>query len=103
MQLDAPRHLFLHSVDSIRLLAAKSSLELVGVVYDSTSFQFWGSEQYARGVSLRDERSHRMNPDGSIFSARQMREFEKRAERLNAEGRGDQGAFYLKRTDRQPN
>ncbi|MFH1865731.1 MAG: class I SAM-dependent methyltransferase [Candidatus Eisenbacteria bacterium] len=101
VQLEAPRHLFLHSADSIRMLAARSHLELVGVVHDSTSFQFWGSEQYLKGIALTDERSHGRNPTGSVFSAGQIHEFERRAKHLNAEGQGDQGAFYLKKTDRQ--
>lgn len=98
VQLDAPRHLFLHSLESIRVLAAGSSLELTDVVYDSTSFQFWGSEQYARGIPLADPRSHGRNPGDSVFSEAQIEEFEVRAARLNEEGRGDQAAFYLRRS-----
>jgi 2-polyprenyl-3-methyl-5-hydroxy-6-metoxy-1,4-benzoquinol methylase len=43
VQLDAPRHLYLHSIESIRLLTEKVGLKLKEVLYDSTAFQFWGS------------------------------------------------------------
>jgi SAM-dependent methyltransferase len=99
VQLDAPRHLFIHSVESMQILAAKTGFELVDVVHDSTAFQFWASEQYARGISLADPRSHGKNPTGSAFTPEQIREFEQRTEELNAAGRGDQAAFLLRRTD----
>lgn len=98
VQLDAPRHLFLHSLDSVRILAAETGFELVEVSYDSTAFQFWGSEQYARGISLADPRSHGKNPSGSLFTVAQVREFQRRTEQLNAAGRGDQAVLYLRRT-----
>lgn len=98
VQLDAPRHLFLHSLESIRMLAARSSFELVDVVYDSTSFQFWGSEQYAQGIPLGDPRSYGRSPSDSVFSEAQIEEFEVRAARLNEEGWGDQAVLYLRRS-----
>jgi hypothetical protein len=95
VQLDAPRHLFLHSVTSIQLLAAKAGLRVKEVIYDSTEFQFWGSEQYLRDVPLNAEQSYAKCPSGSIFSDAQIQSFRVRADWLNQHGEGDQAAFYL--------
>ncbi|HEX6924114.1 MAG TPA: class I SAM-dependent methyltransferase [Longimicrobiaceae bacterium] len=97
VQLDAPRHLYLHTRRSMEILANQVGLRLERVIHDSTAFQFWGSEQYRRDIPLRDPRSHAVNPRASLFTREQIREFERRAGDLNAEGRGDQAAFYLRK------
>jgi 2-polyprenyl-3-methyl-5-hydroxy-6-metoxy-1,4-benzoquinol methylase len=97
VQLDAPRHLFLHSVDSIKVLAEQCGFKMDKAVYDSNAFQFWGSEQYEKGIMLRDKNSWAENPEGSLFSSAQIKEFEKRAQELNSLNQGDQAAFYLRK------
>lgn len=96
VQLDAPRHLFLHTVDSLRRLAAAGGYSIAEVVYDSHAMQFWGSEQYARDIPLLDKRSYFVSPEDSIFSEDQIWTFEMEAARLNEIGQGDQACFYLK-------
>ena len=95
VQLDAPRHLFLHSIDSMKLLSEKVGLKMKEVVYDSFAFQFWGSEQYLKDIPLNDERSYAVNPDKSLFSKDDIAAFEKRSVELNQQQQGDQAAFYL--------
>lgn len=95
VQLDAPRHFFLHSVDSVSLLAQKASLKLERIVFDSSSFQFWGSEQYKRDIPLNSERSYGINRQKSIFSKVEIQNFSREAHELNQQHRGDQAAFYL--------
>lgn len=85
VQLDAPRHFYLHSVGSLRLLAEKAGLRVDEVVYDSDGFQFWGSEQYAKDIPLKSDRSYSENPRGSPFSAAEIKAFERRARALNGE------------------
>lgn len=97
VQLDAPRHLHLHTPESMRIIGEAAGLEIARIEYDSTGLQFWGSEQYRRGISLDDPRSHAFGAKGSVFSRREMREFERRAIELNREGLGDSAAFYLRR------
>jgi 2-polyprenyl-3-methyl-5-hydroxy-6-metoxy-1,4-benzoquinol methylase len=94
VQLDAPRHLYLHTEKSMRVLASGIA-EIADVVYDSGPVQFWGSEQYERDIPLRDARSHRMN--GTAVTAAAMAKFEQLASDLNRAGRGDQATFYLRR------
>jgi SAM-dependent methyltransferase len=95
VQLDAPRHLFVHSLRSMQLLADGTGFEVLDVVFDSTEFQFWGSEQYRCGIPLEDDRSFSANPERSIFSPDDMRQFRARAAELNALRDGDQACFYL--------
>jgi hypothetical protein len=94
---DAPRHLVVHSVKSIQLLAQLNSFELTQIVFDSTAFQFWGSEQYERGVPLYDSESYAVNKKTKLFTEAQMKNWQKEAEELNKKGRGDQACFYLRR------
>ena len=96
VQLDAPRHFFLHSVESMNILAAQAELDISRVVYDSTAFQFWGSEQYIKDIPLTDERSYSQAPEKSIFSKREISAFTKRANDLNEAKQGDQAIFYLR-------
>lgn len=98
VQLDAPRHFFLHSVESMSILADQAGLNLCKVVYDSTSFQFWGSEQYIKDIPLTDKCSYLHNPKTSIFSKSEISAFAKRANELNENKQGDQAIFYLKRS-----
>ncbi len=97
VQLDAPRHLYLHTVDSMKRVAEKAGLETTDVVFDSTAFQFWGSEQYRSGIPLRDPRSYAMDPSKSPFTPADILEFEREAARLNESGEGDQACFYLRK------
>ena len=96
VELDAPRHLYLHSESSMRLIAEQAGFEVQKVVYDSAALQFWGSEQYRQGIPLMDnERSYRQNREGSMFSTEQIAAFDERAAELNREGRGDRAQFFL--------
>jgi SAM-dependent methyltransferase len=97
VQLDPPRHLFLFTERSLRLTAEKAGFVVERVIYDSESFQFWASEQYARDISMDDPRSYRGDIAASIFTAEQLEDWEKQTRILNAAGRGDQVCFYLRK------
>jgi SAM-dependent methyltransferase len=99
VQLDAPRHLFLHSVESMRLLAAGAGFRLARTEYDSHSIQFWASEGYARDVPLKDHPKGR----GLARIAWMLRKLRlaRAAARLNRERRGDQAAFVLVKAARR--
>ncbi len=95
VQLDPPRHFFLHTVESMRILAEQAGLEVKDVIFDSSDFQFWGSEQIRKGIGLLDKRSYQNKPQESIFSKAEIAAFKARAVELNRIGRGDQACFYL--------
>ena len=95
VQLDAPRHFFLHSMKSMHLLANKVGFSLDEVIYDSFAFQYWGSEQYKMGIPLHDEKSFAINPDYSSFTKQDIKHYQEQSKILNATKAGDQAAFYL--------
>lgn len=97
VQLDAPRHLYLHSVESMAILANKTGFEIENVFYDSTEFQFWGSLQYQKGIPLMDPRSYSVDRKKSLFSNADIKRFKVEARRLNREKSGDSAGFLLRR------
>ena len=97
VQLDAPRHLFLHSLKSMHVLAKQLGFKLEEVIYDSFSFQSWGSIQYQQDIALHDKNSYAVNPDKSPFSKADIQEYEELSKELNESKSGDQAAFYLRK------
>ncbi|MGO8837770.1 MAG: class I SAM-dependent methyltransferase [Limisphaerales bacterium] len=97
VQLDAPRHLFLHTQSSLELLAARTGLKIEKWFCDSTALQFWGSELYVKGIPLFD-RDGVATATETYFSRAEIRLFAERAKRVNAAGRGDQVVAILSKT-----
>jgi 2-polyprenyl-3-methyl-5-hydroxy-6-metoxy-1,4-benzoquinol methylase len=94
VQLDAPRHLFLFPTHTFEALAEEAGFAVDEVAYDSTAFQFWASEQYARDIPVMDERSFFVSPENSVFGPEELAAFDERAAELNRLGEGDQAVFY---------
>jgi 2-polyprenyl-3-methyl-5-hydroxy-6-metoxy-1,4-benzoquinol methylase len=88
VQLDPPRHLFIHTEESMRRLATSVGLYVVRSRRDSTGLQIWGSELYRSGetLSARGE---------TAFAREQLAEFTNRARQLDRAGEGDEGAFWI--------
>jgi len=97
IQMDSPRHFFLHSLKSMNILAEKAGLKSEEVIYDSSEFQFWGSEQYQRDIPLFSEYSYLKNPSKDIFSKSDIRAYKHKAKELNKIKQGDSCAFFLKK------
>jgi hypothetical protein len=87
VELDAPRHLFVHSSSSISLLATKSGFTIEKVIFDSTEFQFWASDFYQRDVPMTEM------PAPTRAQRNRMRRL---AEDLNQKQQGDTAQFYLR-------
>lgn len=100
VQLDAPRHHYIHTHRSLTKLAETAGFNVVSVKHDSNEFQFWGSIQYLNDIPLMSERSYLIAPSESIFSDKDIADFRKRANELNDKGEGDQCVFILKKTAR---
>jgi 2-polyprenyl-3-methyl-5-hydroxy-6-metoxy-1,4-benzoquinol methylase len=94
-QIDAPRHLYLHTPKSFQTLTNEANLHIDKTIFDSTDFQFWASEQYIAGIPLRAENSYWVNPKKSIFNQQQINQYRQQAIELNTKKQGDQAAFYL--------
>ncbi len=100
---DAPRHLYLHTVKSMRLLAAGAGMEISNIVHCSSGQQFSSSELYARGVPYVEHGKYR--PDRGkdarpgAFSQDEWDGFQRQAAELNRRGEGDTACFYLRSRD----
>ena len=94
VQLDAPRHFYLHTRKSMAYLAAEAGLAIVDCYCDSSSFQFLGSELYRRGISL----DQGATASEAHFTVEQIADFDARTRTLNEQGRGDQAVFLLRKT-----
>jgi len=92
VQLSPPRHMWIPTEKAMSLLAGSAGLKLEKVEYDSTPFQFWGSELCQRDVALNTADPHNIR---GRLRIREMKELRKRVASLNREGRGDQAAFVF--------
>lgn len=95
VQLDAPRHFYLHSLKSIEWLARQAGFSLLKTEYDSTYKQFSDSEAYIADKPLRAPR-----PKGILsFVRRKIRKHrhQRLAAKMNVQKMGDQAAFFLKK------
>jgi len=86
--LDAPRHLAIPSASGMAVAAHAAGLRLERTFYDSQPLQFWGSQNYQRGVSLLNQ--PRLPPT-------QERRLRAHAEDLNRAQDGDNAGFVLTR------
>ena len=97
VQWDPPRHLHLFTRDSFRRLAEQCGLRVATTIYDSDKMQFWGSEEYHRNIFHNSSESYGHNPRQTLFTKRQLRDFDRWAKWLNRMGAGDQAAFICRK------
>jgi trans-aconitate methyltransferase len=97
VSLDAPRHFYLHSIKSFKTLVESQGFYIDKLIFDSTSFQFWASEQYIQDIPLMDARSYSEQPNNSIFDQETLVSYNKMSKKLNKEHNGDQFVAFLKK------
>lgn len=93
---DAPRHLFLHTVRSMHLLAQQTAFEVIDVTYDSSRLQFYASELYLRGIAFKDQKPYTPGNGPKAFTPAEWDRFAQRAAELNVDRDGDTACFYLR-------
>lgn len=91
VQLDAPRHLVIPTVKGLKAKAEQVGFILDEVEFDSSDFQFWGTEMYRRGEVL-DE-----SMVSSFLPKQERQSMKEKALRYNQEGKGDQACFYFRK------
>lgn len=99
VQLDAPRHLFLHTELSIKILANRAGFKVVSMFYDSNEFQFWGSECLSNDVPLFDAVTGLPTAEANQIRKKSPYTWKRNARRLNADNDGDQVCILLKLAD----
>jgi len=97
VNLDAPRHFYLHTRKSIEILASQAGLKIEEVVCEGTAYQFWCSEQYLRDIPLTDPRSCTSNSPSVVLTRMLNREFKAKSDDLNKRQEGDLACFYLRK------
>jgi len=97
IQWDAPRHLNLFTRDSFRCLAEQIGLRVDTTIHDSDKMQFWVSEEYRRNISHNSRESYSHNPRQTLFTKRQLRDYDRWAKWLNEMGAGDQATFICRK------
>jgi SAM-dependent methyltransferase len=89
VQLDAPRHFFLHTPKSMEILAKKVGFELKKIIYDSIEYQFIASERYVNDIP---QMQHFDLPE---IERKTIDLYKEKADGLNKKWDGDQACFYL--------
>ena len=95
MDLDAPRHIIIHSLKSMELLANQAGFELRQTVFDGNYMSLIGSEQYAKDIALPDDNSYMVSKEKSGYTKADIEKFKAINEENDKSGRSDQAAFYL--------
>lgn len=95
MDLDAPRHIIIHSLKSMQILAGQAGFEIRKTVFDGNYMSLIGSEQYAKNIALNDPQSYMVNKKVSNFSKADIDRFKRINDTNNEENNADQAAFYL--------
>ncbi len=95
VQLDAPRHYFLHSIKSVQHLANKAGMNLFKVEFDSTYKQFADSERYLLNEPLKTPRKR--GPVNFLRRKVKKMRYKRMANKMNKIKRGDQAVFFLKK------
>lgn len=90
-QIDAPRHFFLHTIESFKILCNKTNLSVVDIICDSLDTCIMNCEKYSRDISMRDDEWNTFKLD-----EKDMRKFKKQIDELNANNEADQAIFVLK-------
>jgi SAM-dependent methyltransferase len=95
VQLDAPRHFVLHTVKSMSILAEKAGFKIGKTIFNSTAFQFLGSELYKKDIPLTLPDTHEWYPFERSFTKEEISALEDKARSFNENQIGDAASFYL--------
>lgn len=91
-QLDAPRHIFIHTTESMEYLAEKYGLTILKIQYDSNSGQIVHSYLYSQGIPLCQ---HTRKLISQLFTENDLKDFRESSDLANENECGDHAIFYL--------
>ena len=95
VNLDAPRHLFLHTPESMKRLAGQSGLTISGLVFEGNASQFIASDQYEQDVPLADPRPVYAGGLRRWVGVWRAHRLAAQVDELNRSGQGDWACFEL--------
>ena len=97
-QLDAPRHIFIHTKESMEYLAKEHGLSIMKIQYDSNSGQIIHSYLYSIGISFW---RHTKQLISRHFTEDDLKGFRESCELANQNECGDHAIFYLTHASNQ--
>lgn len=83
--------------DTSYKLARKARVEVFKIQYDTTAFEFYGSEMYARGIPLTDKNSPWIDANSTLFTKEEMEGFNILANKVNQAGQSGRASFFLRK------
>ena len=95
IELDAPRHLVLHTNRSISHLAAESGLRITRIAQTGFGLEYWGSEFYLRGLTYYDYERGRLRNPSDVFSVSELSNLKTRARESSKRDRSGRRAYYF--------
>jgi SAM-dependent methyltransferase len=96
-ELDAPRHLWIHTPASLEILGRRAGLALADVVWDSTYLEVIASEQIARDIAWREPGSWFVDRPDSV-DPETIERYRATTDELNRTGRAGRAGFYFRRS-----
>ncbi len=96
-ELDAPRHLYLMSIQTIEVLAKKTGFRLRQTTFDSEGWEIAASKLYQEGIPMFTRTEQGLRSELARFSSSEMREFNTLADDLNRSRQGGRACFYLEK------
>ena len=91
-QLDAPRHIFLHSRQSMELLAKEHGLRIVDVTYDADPSQIFRSYLYSKDIPFWEQKMSMILED---LGEKEVDDIEALSREANEKEYGDHAVFCL--------
>ncbi len=91
-QLDAPRHIILHSQQSLRLLAEQHGMRIARFVYDSNNSAILRSYFYKKGITF-----YKQDPNEifKYFTKTELVDINKKIALANQKGHGDHATVFF--------
>lgn len=96
VQIDAPRHLIIHSIKSMTILCENNGAEIYEYYFDSTAFQFLGSEQFKKDIPSNAPISYKTDLNKSIFTKEDLNKYDALAKKYNKQRLGDSAVFFIR-------
>jgi len=97
VSLDPPRHFFIHSIKSIKMLLVETGFVLKKTIYDAKVFDVIATEQYLQNITLHDPRSYTINKKNTVFSNQEIIGFKKLINDLNKQEKSSSVALFIEK------
>src|SRR5262249_2100099 len=95
VELDPPRHLFLHTRRSLEHVVNGAGMTIKRSVYDADGFVHWASVLYQRNTQLTDPSTFSLRNPAEYFTQDELNSYELRAKEANEKRIASRATFVL--------